>query len=97
MPHYRVLMNGRNFWLRNEDKQERMGFYTTRFLEAKNAEAAELAAIELLRVDDQLKPLNDRRDPPRVFVDEIEEIDPAKVPLVVRGFTFFPDNEAENN
>lgn len=96
MPHYRVLLNGRNFWLRVEDKQERMGFYTTRFVEAGSPEAAELAAVDLLRVEGELKPLNDRRDPPRILVDEIEEVDPANVPQVVQGFTFFLD-ENEND
>lgn len=70
-----------------------MGFYTTRSVEAGDPEAAELAAVDLLRGEGQLKPLNERGDPPRVFVDEIEEVDPPHMPSVVEGFTFFPDQE----
>jgi hypothetical protein len=91
MSHYRVLLHGRNFWLQFEDRRERMGFFTTRFVEARNPEKAEHAALDLLRGEGKLHPLNDRRDPPRIFIDEIEEVDPADVPPVVHSFTFFLD------
>jgi len=91
MPHYRVLLNGRNFWLQMEGSQRRMGFYTTRFVEEANPDEAEQAAVRVLRNEGKLKPLNEIGDPPLVVVDEIEEVDVAEIPAVVHGFAFFPD------
>jgi len=92
MAHYRVLVNGVNFWLLVEDTPKRMGFFTTRFVEAASPEEAELAAVDLLRAERKLKPLNERSDPPRVFVEGIEEVLAADIPAVLPGFTFFPDD-----
>lgn len=90
MPYYRVLLCGHNFWLMFEDGPQRMGFYTTRFVGAKNRQEAERTAVDLFWAEEELHPLNDPSDPPQVFVDETEEVERADV-RVVRGFTFFPD------
>jgi hypothetical protein len=95
MPYYRVLLQGENFWLQIEESQQRMGFFTTRFVKAETAEEAGKVAIDLIRSEGKLKPLNHPDDPPRVVVNETEEVDQASVPSVVRGFAFFPD-EPEN-
>jgi len=73
-----------------EGRPKRMGFFTTRFVEAKNPDEAELAAVDLLRSEGKLKPLNDPSDSPRVFASEIEEIEESDIPPV-GGFAFFPD------
>ena len=91
MAYYRLLLNGENFWLNMEGRPRRMGFLTTRFVEAKTPDEAELAAVDLLRSEGRLKPLNDPSDSPRVFATEIEEVEKVDIPPVVRGFTFFPD------
>lgn len=92
MPHYRVYLNGVNFWLQVDGKRQRMGFYTTRFVEAANLDDAELAAVDELRAEGKLKPLNDRGDPARVLVDRIDEVSIADVPAVRPGLAFFPDD-----
>jgi hypothetical protein len=91
--YFRVALNGEDFWLQMEGRPQRVGFFTTRFVEASHAQEAELAAVDLLRRDEKLKPLNDRSDPPGIFADEIEEVDQADVPRVVPGFAFFLDDE----
>jgi hypothetical protein len=91
MPHYCVTLNGQNFWLELQGDRRRMGFYTRRFVEATDPQAAELAAIEQLRTEGKLKPLNDRSDSPRVFVEALQEVAAADVPAVVEGFAFYPD------
>jgi hypothetical protein len=91
MAYFRVLLNGENFWLHMEGRPRCMGFFTTRFVEARTPDEAELAAVDLLRSEGKLKPLNDPSDSPRVFASEIEAIEEADVPPVARGFTFFPD------
>jgi hypothetical protein len=68
-----------------------MGFFTTRFVEARNPEKAGIPALDLLRGEGELNPLNDHCDPPRIFIDAIEKVDPADVSPLVHGFTFFLD------
>jgi hypothetical protein len=91
MSHYRVRLSGKNFLLKFEDRLQRVGFFTTRFVEAQDSSAAENAGVGLLRSEGRLKPMNDQSDPPRVFVDEVEEVTSDDVPSVVEGFTFFPE------
>jgi hypothetical protein len=73
MRKYRVVLNGANFLLQIGDSPERHGFYTTRYLEAENPEAAELVALELVRTDEKLRgsTMNERTDSPMIYLDEI--------------------------
>ncbi|MCZ8133316.1 MAG: hypothetical protein O9284_18780 [Steroidobacteraceae bacterium] len=96
MPRYRVVLEGRNFWLTLDDTPARVGFYTTRCVEAAGPAEAEHAAIDLLRAEGQLAPLNEPDDPPLVFVDEIEEVGPEEGSDEVSGFAFFADEPEAN-
>lgn len=93
MPYFRVLLNGENFWLPMDGKPSRLGFFTTRFVEAGNESDAELMALAMLREDSSLKGvLNEVTDPPMIYCDEIEEIEPFQPASVVQqGFTFYPE------
>jgi hypothetical protein len=91
VPHFRVVVNGENFWLQVDGQQARMGFYTTRFVEAENALEAGHAAVRLLRIEGKLAPLNAHSDPPRVSIDKAELVDAADVPVAIPGFTFYAD------
>jgi hypothetical protein len=92
MPHFRVKLNGENFWLDFEGKPSRMGFYTTRFVVADTPNDAELAAVHILRADPKLQyVLNDKTDPPMIYAGEIVEIEPEAVPEVQPGFAFYPE------
>lgn len=92
MAHYRVLLLGENFLLTVDGTPTRMGFYTTRFVQADNPDGAELLAVDLIRHDKKLKDSvsNERSDPPMIFADEIEVIDEAAVPKSSPGYSFFP-------
>ena len=77
--------------------KQKFSFYTTRFVEAEDEEAAEYAVIDLLRGDPKLvgSVLNEDSDPPMMFAEEIEELESFKGLLVPgAGFTFYP---AESN
>jgi hypothetical protein len=91
---YRVLLNGRNFTLKVDGHPERMGFYTTRFVEASGTEEAENRAVELIRDDPTLRDvvLNPRDDPPMVFVDEIEEVSALRP---AAGYTFYRQDDGD--
>jgi len=60
--------------LTSTDKWKRVGFYTTRFVEASSPQEAEKVAIDAIKHDPHLRGLmlNQQDDPLLVFVDEIE-------------------------
>ena len=76
MKKFRVFLRGENFLMTVDGTTKRLGFYTTRFLEAPDKEEAEQKAVESLRQNERLRNgvLNDRSDPPLLFAEEIEEI-----------------------
>jgi hypothetical protein len=92
MPYFKVFLNGENFWLQAEGKPARLGFYTTRFVEAENEREAELKAVEMLRDNEKLKQvLNDDSDAPMIYCESVESIEPFDPETVVQhGFTFYP-------
>lgn len=98
VPKYRVRLNGANFLMNQDDKVCRLGFYTTRFVEAGTPEEAEKRAVQLVRDDGKLKAavLNDKADPPMIYLEEIDELvsfDGIEPPG--GGYTFFlEDGEA---
>jgi hypothetical protein len=92
MKKYKVLVRGENFLINFEDKDQKLGFYTTVFVEGKDEEQAEQRAIALLRNDKEFRRsvLNEQSDAPMMFVDEIDELgsfDGVNLPRT--GFSFF--------
>jgi hypothetical protein len=100
MKKYKVLVRGENFLMNLDGVNQKLGFYTTRFAEAENAEAAEHDVMDLLRNDPTLveRVLNEVSDPPMLYAEEIEELrsfEGFSVPGT--GFSFFPKKEAKSN
>ena len=73
MPAYLVRLRGENFVIEVEGEARRMGFHTTRWVRAKDAREAELAAVALVRNDESLRQATRRDAPvePRIFLEEI--------------------------
>ena len=91
---FRVLLRGENFWMMFNETTTRVGFFTTRFLEAEDERDAELRAVDTLRRD--AKPrgnvLNDPADPPLIFAEEIDELDSFDgVESMTPGLAFYKD------
>lgn len=98
MKNFRVLVRGQNFLINLDDVDQKVGFYTTRFVEAQNQEAAEYAVMDMLRDDPKLAKgvLNDKSDPPMMYAEEVEEIDSFKgLQLPGTGFAFYPDEKED--
>jgi len=95
--HYRVLLRGENFLLKIDGKPTRMGFFTTRFVQANNRDGAELLAVDLIRHDKRLNDAvsNERADPPMLFADEIAVVDEGQVPVSSSGYSFFPMDSSD--
>lgn len=92
MPHYRVLVNGRNFRISIDGKSKRVGFYTTRFVEASSFQQAENIVIEGLSADPHLINVTQNKpgDSPALFVDDIDEVDSLEPAI---GFAFYDEEE----
>ena len=99
MKKYKVLVRGENFLINLDGVNQKMGFYTTRFVEAENEVAAEYAVMDILRSDPKLVKgvLNEKSDPPMMYAEEIEELKSLKgYPVPGSGFSFYPE-EAKND
>src|SRR5437764_14866774 len=55
MPKYRILLNGRNFWMNLENTFGRFGFYTWRYVEAPTPEEAERLAVDVVPGEETLR------------------------------------------
>jgi hypothetical protein len=75
-----------------DGKSTRVGFFTTRFVQANNRDGAELLAIDLIRNDAWLKGAvsNPRSAPPTILAEEIQVVEGDGDPGVGSGFSFFP-------
>jgi hypothetical protein len=92
MKKFKVVVRGENFLMNVDSVEKRMGFYTTRFVEAENEEAAEYAVMDILR--DDLEPLNDKSDSPMMYAEKVEELDSfAGFPVPGAGFTFYHEKK----
>ena len=77
MKKFSVLIHGRNFLIRLDKKIERLGFYTTRYVEAEDSALAEFKAVELIQNDKELNQnvINTSENPPMLYAEEISEIE----------------------
>jgi len=90
MTLYRCLIKGENFPGVLLGEPESIGFYTTRFVEAVNAEEAELLALELLRNDKTLTVAPEARTKnARIHFEQIEEVPTDTERKPNAGFTFY--------
>ncbi len=77
MPKYKVLINGANFLIDMDGRIAKYGFFTTRFVEALDAGAAENAAVQMIRETQRLRDLvrNAPDDPPVMNVIGITKME----------------------
>jgi hypothetical protein len=89
--YFSVLLNGENFWLDVEGAPTRMGFFTRRYVVAENEEEAENLAVKMLREDPKFESiLNDKSDPPMIFCEGVENVQPFDPGTVVQtGYAFY--------
>ena len=98
MKKYKVFVRGENFLINLDGVNQKVGFYTTRFVEAEDEKAAEYAVMDMLRGDLKLVKgvLNERSDPPMMYAEEIEELKSFKgFPVPGTGFTFYSEGSEE--
>lgn len=90
MKKYRILINGKDFTLKGENKK--YGFYTTRYIEGHSEDEATKKALNLIREELKDKVVkNPAENQPEMFVEEIVELESFEDALVPgTGFTWHP-------
>lgn len=91
MPMFGVMLRGENFPLKKgiKNRNQLKGFYTTRWVEADNPFEAELAAVGLVRADEQWKRVPPQRFPaPKIFLEDLWEVNAIDSPG--QGYSFYP-------
>jgi hypothetical protein len=72
---FRVLLKGDGFLIIVNDELQRVGFFTTRVLDAATSEAAATIALRILWLDERLESRrNLPEDPASLRVEEVEEV-----------------------
>jgi hypothetical protein len=73
---YKVLVHGQNVLVALEGEPQKVGFFTTRIVEANDPEEAELYAFNLIAADDKLRDLtrNSADDPPTFSIEDLQEV-----------------------
>ncbi len=91
MPKFRVTLKGKNFPVIWEGETQLFGFMATRKVKAENPEAAEIAAIQLIKEDPELIAIIDPAEPsdPQLYLDDIQQLSWWHS-LGGKGYTFFP-------
>ncbi|HEY3333402.1 MAG TPA: hypothetical protein VGK19_25445 [Capsulimonadaceae bacterium] len=92
MKKFKVLLNGQNFLVWTDGHLRAVEFFATRYVEALDANEAELRAVDMLRDDPELIELtqNDPNDPPMIYLESIQEVEEM---CTVSGYTFYSSEE----
>lgn len=92
MAWFKCSIRGENFPGQLIGAEGLLGFYTTRFVEAIDAEAAETDALHRLKADPKLAPPSGftPAGQAKVYFEAIEEIVANTVPTVQPGFAWYP-------
>jgi hypothetical protein len=95
MRKFRVRLQGCNFLIRVAGGGEsKHGFYTNRFVEPDDENAAELLAVDQLRRRQSLRDvvLNEPNDPPRILLEDVAELASFEgLPSLDQGLVWYPE------
>jgi hypothetical protein len=94
MRKYKVEINGANFLIEMDGRPEKHKFFTTRFVEAPDAAAAENAAVQMIRETQRLRDLvrNTSDDPPVMDVTSVIELGSFdRIRSLKPGFAWYED------
>ncbi len=99
MKKFKVSLRGENFQIEVEGTREvkTLGFFTTRIIEAKTKDNAEMEAVDAIRHLPRLQTSvrNDREDPPRIYAESVIEVVDAATAEGELALVFFPDESTD--
>jgi hypothetical protein len=91
---YRVFLNGQNLFIELGGNVQKVGFYTSRFVNANSKEQAESLAIDLIIEDARLLTMmrNAFKDPAVFLAEGVSEIEEDSNGASGTDFVFYPEN-----
>ncbi len=95
MRYFRVSVEGRNFIFNSEKGLERLGFFTTRYVKARDERESKDAALNMIRNDESLAAsiLNKNNEAAELYVDHIEELASFEgINVPGAGYSLYPMN-----
>ena len=88
------MVEGANFLITFDDEPTKVGFFTTRYVEAQDPREAEAKAMDMLKAELSDLVENDMTDSPVMFLEDITELDSFfDSPTPGTGFSWFPDDK----
>lgn len=93
MKKFKILIEGKNLLIRIEEEINRVGFFATRFVQSENRDAAEKAALNLIKNELRDILLNERSDPPKMNIDEVFEVESFEETTSDTGFTWYVEDK----
>jgi hypothetical protein len=91
MQKFKVIVEGRNVFMKLDEQIVCMGFFATRLIEADTLERAKQAALKLLKMEVMDIILNPRDNPPAFAVEDAFEVRAADIDHPLSGFTWYPE------
>lgn len=102
MKYFQVVLEGRNFLIEIDGKEELLGYFATRWVKADSPEEAELKTVDLIKRDAHLIRMTKNRDgsdfSPVIYLSEICHVSWFKYfrRKPGKGYSFFPMDNSEN-
>lgn len=95
MKYFQALVSGEHFLMDWGGGVRYMGFFVTRYVSEETEAEAVRSAIAAVRSEDKLEGLvlNTAEDPPKLLVDELEEVSEDDVPSTLPGYVFYREEE----
>lgn len=95
---YKTLIEGKNCWANTDGTVRKLGFFTTRVVNALDATQAKEDVLRELAEELHSRLLNDNFDPPEITVNEVIEIDSAMASTIASaGFTWYCEDTPQSN
>ncbi len=90
MRKYKVVVEGNSYKTARGNRPRRLGFYTTRFIEARDCSTAKTTALELVTEELGQIVRNNPEEAPHIDVSQLDEIDSfAGCEVPGSGFTWY--------
>ena len=99
MKCFRALVSGEHFLMNWDGDVRYTGFFVTRYVSEETEAEAARSAIAAVRSEDKLEGLvlNTAEDPPRLLVDELDEVSEDDVPTTLPYYVFYREEEVSRS
>lgn len=95
MKGFKVILNGKNFYIHSQGSTKVFGFYATRLVEANTEIEAQEKAMHVVMDDKNLQDAmrNPSDTPPQIYIEEVEQINFSEEDLSNNHVFMFYESE----